>query len=116
MRIAVPERRGHDDLVMAMSFALLPSVAEAEAYRPASRVGTMVRAGGRDSPGFAVAWSDPGSDAEVRRRAAKLESYWRAGEGPVSLPDGMSVEGYALDLARKQMGLGGPANGLEGSR
>lgn len=91
LRIAVPERRGHDDLCMALSFAFLPSVEAAKDVPVRQRYVTFDYVNG-------IAYDEK----EIEERAAYILRYWRGSGGPMGdLEPGQTREGLARQMAVK---------------
>lgn len=95
MRIAVPEVRGHDDLVMALSFALVPSVEDAgRTPPPPARFSQGFRGAGGE-----VRWID---EWAIRERIEWIRRYERGREGERA---GGALDGERVrDLALKSLG------------
>ena len=96
MRIAVPERRGHDDLVMAMSFAMLPAVEKAVALEVGCGLTVWDSHTGQTLTGY---------DPRVERIAKQYLASLKADRRTPKLPPGVSLEQYAQIIARRSLGL-----------
>jgi hypothetical protein len=103
VRIAVPERRGHDDLVMALSFAMLPAV---EAATRAASGGLTVW----NTATGQVAYTE--NDPRVNELARQFMASRRAERrGFPAKPAGISDERYARILAARSLGMDWPLPG-----
>jgi hypothetical protein len=108
LRIAVPDRRGDDDLAMALSLAVSPQVAEALRLQSSRyAVGRYPRGGGR------IVWD--GEDDELERRTTKMLAALEA-RGSRSLTGQPVSRGYAEGMARVALGRPRRRRPLEGTR
>jgi hypothetical protein len=108
LRIRVPERRGHDDLAMALALAVMPEVEAAQAWQwaPPVEVGHY-RVGHRDR-GTVSSTTWLGSDAESRARLERARAMVRSGAretGSRSSPSELE------DRARRLAGFRSPRRG-----
>lgn len=108
VRIAVPERRGHDDLVMALSFTMASAMSAARAWEPQTgRMGYYPRGGGR------ITWV--GADVELQQRTDRILGQLES-RGGRTLTGRPVSRATAEDMARIALGRPRRRGPLSGTR